>query len=78
MPETCIECGRLLQAYADSIKTHLDAVHRSHSAAVRENRTQLAESERLENLALRERHNRRNALMEHEVGHLIQDLKKRQ
>ena len=74
MPENCIESDRLFQEYTDSINTHLEAVRRSHSAAVRQTKAALTESEQLENLALKERHSRRRALMEHEVSHLIHDL----
>ena len=78
MRETCIECARLFQEYADSIKTHLEAVRRSHSAADRQDRAALRESEGVENLALKQRQNTRRTLMEHEVNHLIHDLGMRQ
>ena len=78
MPEGCLECDRLLQEYANSINIHLEAVRQSHSAAAGQNRSALTDSERVENLALQERHKVRRALMEHEVNHLIHDLRVRQ
>ena len=78
VPEVCIECNRLLREYADSISAHLEAVRGSHSAAEGQNRAALAESERLENQALQQRHILRRTLMEHEVNHLIYDLRMRQ
>jgi hypothetical protein len=78
MLEACVECDCLLQEYTDSINTHLEAVRRSHSAAESLNRAALTESERLENLALQQRHKVRRTLMEHEVNHLIHDLTMRQ
>ena len=77
-PESCFECDRLFEEYADSINTHLEAVRGSHSAAEGQNRAALAESERLENQALQKRQNLRRTLMEHEVNHLIYDLRMRQ
>ena len=78
MPEGCLECDRLLQEYAKSINVHLEAVRRSHSAAAGQNRAALTGSERVEKLALQERHKVRRTLMEHEVNHLIHDLRVRQ
>jgi hypothetical protein len=78
MPEACLECDRLLEEYANSINIHFEAVRRSHSAAAGQNRAALTESERVENLALQERHKVRRTLMEHEVNHLIHDLRVRQ
>jgi hypothetical protein len=78
MPEGCLECDRLLQEYANSINIHLEAVRQSHLAAAGQNRAALTDSERVENLALQERHKVRRTLMEHEVNHLIHDLRVRQ
>ena len=77
MPGACVECDRLLQEYAESIHAHLECVRRSLSAAVHRNTAELIESERLENMIILERHNLRRTLMEHEVDHLIHDLRLR-
>ena len=77
MPGACVECDRLLREYAESIHAHLECVRRSLSAAVHQNKAELVESERLENVIVLERRNLRRTLMEHEVDHLIHDLRMR-
>jgi hypothetical protein len=76
--ETCVECNRLWRQYADAIAASLDMAAQCYSAALRGDGAKLMGSEYRERLAVRARQVARNALMDHQVTHLIQDLEQRQ
>jgi hypothetical protein len=78
MGDFCTKCHQAWQEYAESIRAHVEIVHRCYVAALGEDGPALMRAEHLEQLALRTRHDARRGLMDHQVAHLIRELEERQ